>query len=93
MESAEHSSLFLSLIETAKLCGLSSRDYLEYVLTFAPECRTDDDWRSLLPWNADLSRLDPLRETRNNAAPDPSRAKPYILSGLTGQTVIMPEPR
>lgn len=90
-ESAECSSFLLSLIETAKLCGLSSRDYMEYVLTFAPGCRTKDEWSSLLPWNADLSRLAPLKEKRENAKPDPSRTKPYILSGLTGQTVIMPE--
>ena len=91
VESARYSSFYLSLIETAKRHGLSPLDYMEYVLTFAPECRDKEDWKALLPWNADLSRLDPLREARNNAAPDPSRARPYILSGLTGQTVIMPE--
>ena len=91
VESARYSSFYLSLIETAKRHGLSPLDYMEYVLTFAPECRDKDDWRSLLPWNADLSRLDPIREIRGNAAPDPSRTRPYILSGLTGQTVIMPE--
>ena len=33
-----------------------------------------------------------VNNKRPNATQDPSRTKPYILTGLTGHTVIMPEP-
>lgn len=90
VDGADASAFLFSLIETAKAYGLNPEDYMELVFTFGPGCRTDEEWKALLPWNADLSRLGRIREARAAAAPDPSRKKPYHFKGFTGQTVIKP---
>ena len=41
------------------------------------------DFDSLLPWNADFSRLDTYREALENAKPDPDRKEPYVLCGFS----------
>lgn len=81
IDGADASALCYSLVETAKLQGISPLDYLEYVFTLAPDCRTEDDWRSLLPWNFDISRISGARSARMSALPDPGRQKPYIICG------------
>lgn len=70
-----------SLIESAKLQGLSPADYLEYVFTFGPGCKTSAQWEQMLPWNADLSRLEPLRLARMRACSNLNRREPYIFAG------------
>ncbi len=48
-------------VETAKAAGINPEKYVEFVLRFGPN--TDKkDFDSLLPWNADFSKLDPYRE-------------------------------
>lgn len=88
IDGADASALLFSLIETAKISGLNSEDYLEFVFTFAPECRSEEDWDALLPWNADLGRLKPIRAARTAAVPDSKRKEDYLFTGLTGQHVL-----
>jgi len=40
-----------SLIETAKLNGLNSYDYLVEIIQKVPLLSKNDDFSSLLPWN------------------------------------------
>lgn len=84
VDGADASCFMYSLIESAKMNGLDPRDYLEYVFTFGPSTSTDSEYEELLPWNADLSRLESLREARRNASPDPDRKEPYFFIGLSG---------
>ena len=83
VDGADASAFFYSLVETAKKCNLSPSDYLEYVCTFGPYARTRKDWEALLPWNADFTTLEKMREERFAAMPDPKRTKPYILTGFS----------
>ena len=83
VDGADASAFFYSLIETAKRCNISPYDYIEYVCTFGPYAKTEDDWNDLLPWNADLTKLTELRTARISAKPDPNRTKPYILTGFS----------
>lgn len=83
VDGADASAFFYSLVETAKMSGLLPADYLELVCQFGPYAKTDADWDALLPWNADMGRLDGVRALRNGARPDPARTEPYILSGNT----------
>lgn len=81
VDGVDASCFFFSLIESAKLQGLNPADYIEYVCTFGPYCRNEEEWKNMLPWNEDLSRLDDLRARRAMAKTDPHRSQPYILSG------------
>lgn len=81
VDGVDASCFFFSLIESAKLQGLNPADYIEYVCTFGPYCRNEGEWKNMLPWNADLNRLDDMRARRVKAKPDPFRREPYILSG------------
>lgn len=81
VDGADASCFFYTLIETAKEAGISPSDYVEYVATFYPECRKDGRWERLLPWNADLSRLDGPRRARLEAVPDRGRTQPYVFPG------------
>lgn len=83
VDGADASAFFYSLIETAKLAGISPYDYIEYVCTFGPCCATDGQWESMLPWNADLGRLDDLRMQRHDAKADSQRTGPYVFCGAT----------
>ncbi len=83
VDGADASAFFYSLIETAKLAGISPYDYIEYVCTFGPCCATDGQWESMLPWNADLGRLDDLRRNRRDAKADSQRTDPYVFCGAT----------
>ena len=83
VDGADASAFFYSLIETAKLAGISPSDYIEYVCTFGPFCASDDQWESLLPWNIDLKRLEFLRSNLRSAQGDRQRSKPYIFCGAT----------
>ena len=78
---AHASALFYSLIETAKANGLNPYDYVWYILTKAPLCKTEEDWDRLLPWNMDADEMRKMHDTRNSAAPDPNRTAPYIFRG------------
>lgn len=78
---AHASGLFYSLIETAKANKVNPYDYLWYVLTKAPLCKTEEDWDQLLPWNMDANETRKMHDTRNSAAPDPSRTSPYVIRG------------
>ena len=78
---AHASALFYSLIETAKANKVNPYDYVWYILTKAPLCRTEDDWDQLLPWNMDNDEMKRMHDTRNSAAPDPDRTTPYIIRG------------
>ena len=82
VDGIDASCFFYSLVETAKAAGINPEKYVEFVLRFGPN--TDKkDFDSLLPWNADFSRLDPYREALENAKPDPDRKEPYVLCGFS----------
>lgn len=78
---AHASALFYSLIETAKANHMNPYDYVWYILTKAPLCKTEEDWDQLLPWNMDADEIRKMHDTRNSAAPDPNRTSPYIFRG------------
>lgn len=82
VDGADASCFFYSIIETAKACGLNPYDYAEFILRFGPGA-DKEDYESLLPWNADLSRLTRYRRALEVAAPDPGREDPYILTGFS----------
>lgn len=81
VDGADASCFFFSLIETAKAQGVDPGKYLEYVFSFGPKCRTDEDWERMLPWNADLSKVDEIRDRLSHAQSDPDRTEPYFFSG------------
>lgn len=85
VDGIDASATFFSLVETAKLSSLNVRDYLEYVLTFAPISKTKEEIEALLPWNADLSRLDEVKAKRASATMDKTRKQAYILNGNTAK--------
>lgn len=78
---AHASALFYSLIETAKANKVNPYDYIWYVLTKAPLCKTEEDWDNLLPWNINNDEIKGMHSTRNSAAIDFDRTKPYIFRG------------
>lgn len=80
---ADASCFFYSVIESAKANGLKPRDYLEFILTFGPVSKTDEELEALLPWNADLTRIKDIQEARKHAEPDTQRKTPYIFSGAS----------
>ncbi len=82
IDGADASCFFFSLIETAKENGLNPEDYLEYILTYGPYT-PKEEYSSLLPWNADMSKIEKLHEAKANAKPDPTRTKPYIFTGFS----------
>lgn len=82
VDGIDASCFFYSLVETAKASGLNPEKYVEFVLRFGPVTEKED-YDSLLPWNADLSRLAPYREALDNAKPDPERKEPYVLCGFS----------
>ena len=69
-------------LRTLTASGLNPEKYVEFVLRFGPGTEKKD-YESLLPWNADLSRLAPYREALDNAKPDPERKEPYVLCGFS----------
>ncbi len=81
IDGADASAFFFSLVETAKACGISPHDYIEAVTTFGLQCRTEEDWKALLPWTVDLGKLVSLRAERIAAQPDRNRTAPYVFSG------------
>ena len=84
IDGADASAFFYSLIESAKLCGINPFDYIEAVCSLGPECSSEEEFESILPWNIDLSILDGIRERRMNTERDPERTEPYLLSGGNG---------
>jgi len=82
VDGADASCFLYSVIESAKVNNISPLDYLEFIFTFGPVAKTEEDFSGLLPWNADLSRLDVIKEARKNAAADTQRTTPYIFTGL-----------
>jgi len=78
---AEASAFYYSLIETAKVNGINTYDYLWYCLSEASRCRTEADWEALLPWNMDTEKVKQLKAVRSFAVPDPARLEPYVLRG------------
>ena len=82
IDGADASCFFFSMIETAKENGLNPEDYLEYILTYGPST-PKEKFDTLLPWNADMSKIEKLHEAKANAKPDPTRTKPYVFTGFT----------
>jgi hypothetical protein len=78
---AEASAFYYSMVETAKLNGVNVADYLWYCLDEAPRCKTDSDWKKLLPWNMDTIKIAELKKRRASALPDAMRTEPYVLRG------------
>lgn len=58
VKGARASALIYSLIETAKSNGLEPYWYLKALFENLPEAMTTDDFRSLLPYNIDKTKLD-----------------------------------
>lgn len=88
---AHASALFYSLIETAKANGMNPYDYVWYILTKAPLCKTEEDWDLLLPWNMNVDEIRKMHDTRNSAAPDPNRTLPYIFRGAKDRDPLKEE--
>lgn len=83
VDGADASCFMYSAIESAKANNLNPSDYLEFLFTFGPVAKTEEDFEALLPWNADLSKIRDIQVARKNAMPDPQRTTPYIFSGLS----------
>lgn len=82
VDGVDASCFYYSMIETAKANNIKPELYLEYLLTYGPS--TDrKDYDSLLPWNADLKKIEALHQLRDQAKPDPDRKEPYILTGFS----------
>jgi len=73
------SALFYSLIETVKANNVNPQEYIWFVLTKAPFCKSVADWDNLLPWNMDNNEITKMHDTRNSATPDSNRTSPYIM--------------
>lgn len=82
VDGADASCFMYSAIESAKVNGLNPLDYLELLFTFGPGAKTEEEFETLLPWNADLTRLDFIVEARRAAKPDGQRTTPYFFTGL-----------
>ena len=82
IDGADASCFFFSMVETAKENGLNPEDYLEYILTYGPYT-PKEEFSLLLPWNADMSKIEKIHEAKANAKPDPTRTKPYIFTGFS----------
>ena len=52
------------------------------VFRFCPNTEKKD-YDSLMPWNADLKRLDVFHDALMDAKPDPDRKEPYVLCGFS----------
>jgi hypothetical protein len=78
---AEASSLYYSIIETAKANKINTYDYLWYILTQAQTCKTTEDWDALMPWNVSKENLKQLHDTYNNVLPDSERTEEYFIRG------------
>ena len=82
VDGVDASCFFYSLVETAKASGINPEEYVEFVLRFGPN--TDKkDYDSLMPWNANLKKLDVYHDALKNAKPDPDRKEPYVLCGFS----------
>lgn len=82
IDGVDASCFFYSLVETAKASGINPEKYVEFILRFGPN--TDKkDYDSLMPWNADLKKLDAYEDALTNAKPDSGRKEPYILCGFS----------
>lgn len=66
-------------------------DYVWYILTKAPLCKTEEDWDLLLPWNMNVDEIRKMHDTRNSAAPDPNRTLPYIFRGAKDRDPLKEE--
>ncbi len=82
IDGADASCFFFSMVETAKENGLNPEDYLEYILTYGPST-PKEEYDKLLPWNADMEKIEKLHEAKATAKPDPTRTKPYIFTGYS----------
>ena len=82
VDSCDASSLYYSIIETAKEYGIDPLDYMEYVLRFGLG-RSAAECQSLMPWNYDPERLEEARRPLRSAKPDPQRKEPYVFRGAT----------
>lgn len=82
VDGADASCFMYSIIESAKVNNLNPLDYLELIFTFGPMAKTEEEFSALLPWNADLSRLDAVKSARSNASVDTQRETPYTFTGL-----------
>ena len=57
VEGAEASMGIYTIVEMAKLYGLSQHKYLEYLLTNRPSAdMTDEELDGLAPWNEDVKK-------------------------------------
>jgi transposase len=54
-DGARSSCMLYLLIESAKEKGLNPQEYLRCVFESAPFCSTKDDWKSLMPWNIQIT--------------------------------------
>ena len=82
VDGVDASCFFYSLVETAKASDINPEEYVEFVLRFGPN--TDKkDYDSLMPWNANLKKLDAYHNALKNAKPDPDRKEPYVLCGFS----------
>ena len=82
IDGVDASCFFYSLVETAKASGINPEEYVEFVLRFGPNTERKD-YDSLMPWNADLRRLDIFHDSLMSAKPDPERKEPYVLCGFS----------
>lgn len=84
IDGADASAFFYSIIESAKANGINPLLYTELICMEGPYCKSENDMESLLPWNADISKVKEMEIVRCMALADSSRKKPYLLTGLRG---------
>ena len=48
---AESSAILYSLVESAKMQGLTVYDYFYYIFRQIPDCKESTDYKTLLPFN------------------------------------------
>ena len=82
IDGVDASCFYYSLVETAKASGINPEKYVEFVLRFGPSTEKKD-YDSLMPWNANLKKLDVYHDALKNAKPDPDRKEPYVLCGFS----------
>ena len=88
---AHTSALFYSLIETAKANNVNPYNYMWYILTKAPFCKSVEDWDNLLPWNVNVEELQNMHNIKNSATIDIHRTEPYIFRGAKDRDPLKQE--
>ncbi len=72
VDGAMASAVLYSIIETAKANGLEPYWYLRFLLEKAPDLKSKDDFRSLIPQNVDRQLIMNMQQSHVNAGVKPT---------------------